>query len=606
MLGSTPTLENKKPEFLLEESQNELWVALPAGDNPADLPPESQVNNNDASNEEVAIGREVAVILDQIVSEAQRQKKRYPDNGRMLSRLGLALLNAGRLSEATKEFELALSGNPRQFVALSSLGRIAVLQKRFDEAAKLFSQLSAHYPEDIAPKVNLARLMVTQKNYEAAAALWREVVTDAPSTSQHKFSLAMILLRFDEKQQEEAITLLKEVIEADSTNARFYHGLGIAHSVREEFEEAAKLFRTTLQLAPNMVEAVHGLADALYKSGNYLETIQVLSPYVENYPEDFKAHEILALSHIQRKTYNRALSHLYHAARCAREMENVTSEHQARITSNMALCYWFLRDRADAERLYRSSISYGPKQAVPYLNLGGLYLEERKYLEARQVFHQCTELFSHDWEPWRGIAISYHAQKHYTLAAEALRKAIATGEAPYAIYQSLLSYLPDNHEGEQESIDVLQQALERFPTDPKAINALGYLYLGHLNTGAARTLLSRLSPNVILDELRDFSYPEDQEVNVLLQATWGLLRLIEGDFEDAKKGYQQASQSARRMGITWLAKAAERKMHVEFARAYQRTGDITMARHHARAGQHISGTKLYVEDLAQLAQELQV
>jgi hypothetical protein len=92
---------------------------------------------------------------------------------------------------------------------------------------------------------------------------------------------------------------------------------------------------------------------------------------------------------------------------------------------------------------------------------------------------------------------------------------------------------------------------------------------------------------------------------VVLSATWGLLNLHDGNFDDARKGYEQAEQLARHHGRSDWVPQIRQKMHLEFARAYSRQGDVKAAAREIKRGLTKPGQDVYRRDLEQMSRMLQ-
>jgi tetratricopeptide (TPR) repeat protein len=106
-----------------------------------------------------------------------------PDCWLIQNNLGMMLLEAGRLDEATDHFQRALAANPRLIEAHVNLGNVRVHQQRIDEAAMEY----------------------------------RKALQISPANAKANFNLAIVLIR--EGQLKEAIPHLEATLEAEPDHA---------------------------------------------------------------------------------------------------------------------------------------------------------------------------------------------------------------------------------------------------------------------------------------------------------------------------------------------------------------------------------------------------
>src|SRR6185312_8849154 len=80
-------------------------------------------------------------ITDRMIERSEREVTRRPKSARAHANLGIALLNAGDLESAEKQFETTLSIDPEHYIASMNLARIRTEQKRFEDAERIYSEL---------------------------------------------------------------------------------------------------------------------------------------------------------------------------------------------------------------------------------------------------------------------------------------------------------------------------------------------------------------------------------------------------------------------------------------------------------------------------------
>ena len=188
----------------------------------------------------------------------------------------------------------------------------------------------------------------------------------------------------------------------------------------------------------------------------------------------------------------------------------------------------------------------------------------------------------------------------YDEAIDTLTAALARDIRSAAIYSDLGWLLCDARHDYDTAIDLLNDGYQKFREDIFVVNNLAYAHLMKGHAEPARSILEAsaylLKPN---ENVRS-------EKLVALLATWGLLYIVDGDFE-AGQDYTKAQKLAGQINDQSLAATVSQKMHLELARAAVRLRDFSLARRHIRMGLAIRrGRPLYHVDLDKLDEELRL
>jgi Tetratricopeptide repeat len=178
-----------------------------------------------------------------------------------------------------------------------------------------------------------------------------------------------------------------------------------------------------------------------------------------------------------------------------------------------------------------------------------------------------------------------------TEAVVELQSIIRSGDAASSVYSSLGVTLLERTHDNAEAIRVLEAGRATFPDDIVLANNLAYAYLMAGQTATARKVLEALPPDAAKSEL-------------LLPATWGLLRLREGDFREGKQGYIQAAETGRAQHRDKLVREIQQKMRLELARFRLEAGDRVAAAREIDRGLALEDTNRYEQDLRALMKEL--
>ncbi len=108
---------------------------------------------------------------------------------------------------------------------------------------------------------------------------------------------------------------VREAIRLDSSQAPFYHLLGLIRIQRKDYGKAEKFFMKSLSIDPGYQPSVYGMGLVRYFEGNYQQAIRDFRKSLELYPEHAQSHFGLGKSYFQLRQYSRAVPYLRKFAR---------------------------------------------------------------------------------------------------------------------------------------------------------------------------------------------------------------------------------------------------------------------------------------------------
>jgi len=514
--------------------------------------------------------------------------KRFPDSARSFANAGAAFLGQGALEKAAEHFAAALSRDPHHRVALGGLARVRMLQGNAETAEKLYKRLAAESPDDASALIGLAHVAVSRERLEDAVSLLEEAVERRTNRSLAEYHLALLLLRINRSR--DAIGHLRAGVRNELRWPAMHEALGMAYVVVGSLRKAETEFRTALRLVPNDKRAAHGLAEVLYRLGDNNAAIGVLRECLTNHPDDRTGREIIARVYEKKAAYKHARDQLLEAAPLVDENQ---VEQRGRILNNIGVCASLLDQRRSAEQWFLKSIDSAPAaSSVPYLNSARVNIELAHFDSAINALRLCQLRFpqaERDLAPLLATCLVERGEE--IEAAQGLRRAIQKGSGSPLAYAMLGGIIVESEIRDRDgAITVLESGYEIYPHDARIGNNLAYAYLQAGLPGRARTILQEVN--------------EDADTEVVLTATWGLLRLWEGDLEEGKERYKRAESLARMKQQGRLAEQVRQKMHLELARYHLRSGEFSQVLPEIRRGLNLNGRKAFRLDLETLQSEL--
>lgn len=199
------------------------------------------------------------------------------EQGRLLYRRGLALMNSQRWQEALVTFKQALASyeNPEVYY---NLGYIHTMLERYEEAIAFFSK---------ATEIDATFAAAFQRMGECFLALG-----DDRSAEMHLERAAAISLereRLEERRQE----IMDEVARVNPNTINIFNTLGIIYRRRGQYAEAARQYQKALRVNPRDENIYYNLGRCLVDAGDKDRAEKALSKALELLPGFADAADLL-------------------------------------------------------------------------------------------------------------------------------------------------------------------------------------------------------------------------------------------------------------------------------------------------------------------------
>lgn len=227
------------------------------------------------------LGRQIDRDPEGFTAEVERQLTLRP--GTAISRvfLGAAYEKAGRLGEASVQYEMALDRDPTRTDLRDKIYMLR-LQDRPAQAEEAGRRI-ADVGEEAAPSA-LARGMkfLSMKNYEEARDALVEAVRESPDNANAHYNLSIAYRALD--QQDLARKELEKTIDVNPEHIDAHNDLGITYAVEGRFGKAVQQFERALSIDPRHVPSLFNLALAYQKAGKTPEARETLERLLQIAP----------------------------------------------------------------------------------------------------------------------------------------------------------------------------------------------------------------------------------------------------------------------------------------------------------------------------------
>ncbi len=182
----------------------------------------------------------------------------YPRSSRMQSNLGTALIKDGELAEAESHLRESLKIAPFNSFGLNGLGHLLIITERYEEAEEVLGEAVKRYPDKTEPRQRIGNLYLEQARakkaleafdgllaleprhkdgwigrasalfmldrFEESADAWAQAQALAGQSQDLRRHWLVALIRAD--RIDEALSLLRQLLAADETDAALQHELG--------------------------------------------------------------------------------------------------------------------------------------------------------------------------------------------------------------------------------------------------------------------------------------------------------------------------------------------------------------------------------------------
>lgn len=495
-------------------------------------------------------------VLNRFIEEAEEQVRRYPESARALTNLAIALINRGSLDRGIETVERAITFERRNYLALTVLAGAYFQKGQLALAEKLYFEMADFWPTDPRPLVAAATLYLRRGEYDRAEELLSKAVALDNKAAATHFMLGVV--RLNRSCIHKAIASLRVATHLDVRNPVYHHNLGVAYAISEEYERAEREFRMSLALSPNSCESIRGLGVVLLQRKANQQVIDLLRPYLESHEQDRMARQTLARAYIAGGRHSLGRSSLKDVLN--HSGDNLDLLTRVSLINDLGLSFMVEGKAREAEITLKRAIDVGPDvSSVPYENLARTYLLCLDQPEsAIGVLQRAKGLFPQAQITRILLAGAFTSLDREDWGIAELEPLWRDGIASRQTYASLGS-LYGRIGNLERALEVLAEGFAKYPKDAVIINNLAYTYLLCGRVRDAKSVLATL--------------PKDHEPLPYLTATFGLLRLWEGNEKLGRQLYEEAQLLASGMGDRSLPRQLRQKMHLELAKFYVRIGN---------------------------------
>ena len=209
--------------------------------------------------------------------------------------MGRPKSNFGGASEAAR-FEAPQRSVPYPRILIASFGRR--LTNKLLPFVAVFVFVSFVLPSCATSAHEMTRSLVEgntaalKGDYPTSVEKYEAALASVPESAAAKRNLGIVLVKVGNYQK--AKIHLRESAKIYTTDAEVHYYLGEAYRGAEDFKRAIRSYQRALKLSPNELRVQKAIAWTWFKTGEDEKTLLLVSPLVQEHPQDSQIRLILA------------------------------------------------------------------------------------------------------------------------------------------------------------------------------------------------------------------------------------------------------------------------------------------------------------------------
>lgn len=418
-------------------------------------------------------------------AEASFQKAVQLQPKQAIPRAALAKLYfvQGQKDKAIQVLMDAKKAAPDDPASYRMLGDFYFVSGALDQAVTEYQDILRAHPKDQISRSNLTQLLIFKGDLNGAKSLNDQILKDDPKDVRGLILRGEISISGGKPN--DAVEDLQTALKSEPDNALGHYYLGIALLGTGDEARAQSEWQEALKLRPRMIEARRALANLAVRRGNLQLLTDSANALVTDEPNAPEGYIFRAIA-----TFGRG-------------------------------------DETGAEADLQKAITLAPNNPVPYGQLAGLRLRQKRFSEAEKLYQQALDRGPQYFDALQGLVMTYGAQKELPKAVAAVQAQIQKVPNDPAYYRLLGGVLLDTGQHDAAKAAV-EKSLELNNKD-----ADSYLLLVKVYTDEKR-------PDLVLSTAQRWvqQNPKDPRAYVEL----GVVQEAQGSWQDAEQNYQKALQ----------------------------------------------------------------
>ena len=291
------------------------------------------------------------------------------------------------------------------------------------------------------------------------------VVGALAQTSQDQ--IAAITSALQAREFEKAVQLTRVALEKSPRNPQLWTLQGIGLSSEKHTKQALDAFHHALQIAPDYLPALEGVAQIEYEAGTK-EAVPLLQHILRLRPRDQTSHAMLGALAYKQRDCAEAVKHF--------EQSGPLLESQPAAMHQYSACLIDLKQTEKVVPIFQRILASHPDDSRARRSLAAVQLTVGQPQDAITTLQPLLDVGDPEVNTMELAAAAYEANKDTPAAVKILRSAIVRDPRNVALYVDFAN-VAMTHQSFQTGIEMLNAGLNLQPTAAELYLARGVLYV---------------------------------------------------------------------------------------------------------------------------------
>lgn len=440
-----------------------------------------------------------------LLEELLEDEAGFTEGGLLLSE---AYEEAGRIGDAVTVVQGLVSSARPSSRALRRLGQLYGRQHRWGDAIQAYEEAVSLNPRDSTTRRELADALLEAGAIEGARDQLRQLTTMRPNDGSALYRLSEVELELGDLDASEAMA--RSLLKVEPNGVRGPYALAQVQVRRHEYRAVIETLEPAIDRARQGNLHPNQIASLLGQVGFAHERLQNFEAAIGAYAE---ATELLPGSLV----FGARLVQSYLDAGQVDDARATLERVQARHSSTLTLVRLearMLGDQGDVDegvRVLQRVLSRNTDEPTAHIALASHYTEYGRLGDAVDVLEAATATFPDNVPILFQLGAVFERSDRYLDAEQAFRHVLARDSEHAAALNYLGYMLADRGERLEESVDLLERAIEIDPHNAAYLDSLGWAYFKLDRLDLAETHLRLASEqmvwnSVIQDHFGDLLY----------------------------------------------------------------------------------------------------
>ncbi len=331
------------------------------------------------------------------------------------SNRGLSWQSLGKLDEAIRCYDRAISINPNYAKAIYNKGTALLNLQRHDEAIALFERAIAINPGYENAWYNKAVSLRELKKLEESNICWDMVIKLKPADSWAYFNKGLNFERLGDIKK--AVELYKKAMDINPRNIEATNNLGVCFLKEGKYEQAIALHKKTTELKAGYSIGWYNTGLCLYNLKNYKEALACYMKAAKLDKNYYNAWHNGGMTHIALSNYDEAIKCF---DRCIEINRSDTDAWH-----NKGYCLDMIGRYEEAAACYGRGLEFNPELDTLWYNKGTSLNKMGLQREAIECFERAVKINPNNENAWNNMGICLNSLGEYEKAIKNYQKVIS-------------------------------------------------------------------------------------------------------------------------------------------------------------------------------------